>query len=372
MWNFYSPQKVSFGKGSLLQSVADIKSFRGKKPLVVISQRAQSDETIKDFLGELRKNNMDYKVTNKVAAEAPVELVQELFEDFRIQGCDSIIAIGGGAVLDLAKAVSILPTNGGKIEDYFGLHNVPNPTVPKILVPTTAGTGSEATNIAVLSSKSSKSKKGIVSHHLYADWAIIDPQLTYTVPKETVLATGLDAFCQCLEGFTSKSASPLVDIHALHGMSLISENLALSLDGDENAKDNMCFGAYLSGIAIIGGNSGTNISHAIGNTLGGLYSIPHGLSVTMVLIAGIAFNSEDESYKKRLHDIKNRIDLDVMSFVENIKRNYGIPSLKEAGVKKEDFSAIADKVLKEQQRLLINNRREVTKPDIEMMLENSY
>lgn len=371
MWNFYVSKHTTFGKGALLGIAENIDKFKGKKPLFVLSQRAQSSNSVQRLFEALSDKSISYATSNNIASEAPFELVTDISDDFKKHGCDSIIAIGGGSVIDLAKAASIVVTHGGNIEDYYGLHNVPGPVVPKILVPTTSGAGSEATNIIVLTNKSTKSKKGIVSHHLFADWVVLDPELTYSVPKDITLTTGLDAFCQCLEGYTSKSASPLVDLHALKGMRLIVDNLEGALDGNTDARDAMCFGAYLSGISISGGNSGTNIGHALGNTIGGMFGTAHGLSVSAVLEEGVKFNSVNEAYKNRLQSIKDSINLDVLEFLAHIQEKYGIPRLKDLGVKLTDISSIASRVMTDQQRLLINNRREISQDDLEQILEKS-
>jgi alcohol dehydrogenase class IV len=371
MWSFFVAKRVTYGKGSLKLIVEDFDSFPGNRPLFVLSNRALGTAPIREVLKLFDERNIPYGISTQVVPEAPVECVGKIFGDFKTNGCDSIIAVGGGSVIDLAKAAAILTTNGGRIEDYYGLHAVPKPTVPKILVPTTSGTGSEATNIIVLGDKKQKSKKGIVSHHLFADWAIIDPTLTYSMPRELVLATGLDAFCQCLEAFTSKNTSPMVDLYALKGMELISQNLQSSMDGIEEARDAMSLGAYLSGVVISGGNAGTNLGHAIGNTIGGMYTSAHGLSVTAVSEQVVRFNAKAPAYSERLAEIKKRIGLDVVQFIQELREQVGIPTLNNMGVKEEEIPEIAGKVISDQQRLLRNNQRDVSQEDVEGILRAS-
>lgn len=371
MWNFYSPKRTTFGKNSVAKIAEEFHEFPGKHPLFVLPKRLLEVSAILNIFENLKSKNVNYAISTQVAQEAPVEYVQKIYDDFRINNCDSIIAIGGGSVLDLAKAASILTTNGGQIDQYFGINNVPKPTVPKIFIPTTSGTGSEATNISVLGNKSQKSKKGIVSNYLFADWIILDPTLTYSMSIDLVLSTGLDAFCQCVEGFTTKGAAPLVDIYALKGMDLISKNLISSLSYNEEAREAMLLGAYLSGVAITAGNSGTNIAHAIGNTIGGIYNSPHGLSVTAVFEQGLKFNAGSEVYRQRLDEIKNQIGLDVIAFVDQVKKRVKLPTLREIGVKNEDIPQISVKVISDQPRLIKNNQRDITQEDIEKILQAS-
>ena len=225
--------------------------------------------------------------------------------------------------------------------------------------------------LAVLSNKEEKSKKGIVSNHLFADLVILDPTLTYSTPKDLVLTTGLDAFCQCVEGFTSKNHSPVVDIIALKGIEVISRNLVDSINGVENARDEVYFGAYLSGIAITAGNAGTNIVHAIGNTIGGIYGSPHGVSVAAVLEQGLRFNAVEPKFRDRLTEIGRLINVDVIKFINEIRTKIGIPTLKDLGVLEKDIPNIAKKVISDQQRLLTNNQREVSFEDVQNILRAS-
>lgn len=372
MWNFYSSKRVTFGKEALQRIAEEFESFPGQNPLVILSTRTLNTKPVTKLLESFDKQGIRHNVSTNVAQEAPVENVEKVFKDFQNSNSDSVIAIGGGSVIDLAKAVALLATNGGNIENYYGLFTVPKPTAPKILVPTTAGAGSEATNIAVLGNKETKSKKGIVSHYLFADWAIVDPELTYSMPRDVTLSTGLDAFCQCLEGFTSKSASPLVDMYALRGMDIISKNLPNSLKGENDARDSVSLGAYLSGVVIAGGNSGTNIGHAIGNTLGGLYGIPHGLAVTTVLEQGVNYNAQNDEYRSRLRRIKDEIGLDVIAFITKMREEFYVPNLSDLRISKKDVPEIALRVMTDQKRLLINNRREVSQEDIEEILVSSF
>jgi len=371
IWNYFSPSHTVFGEKSIEQTVEKFKMLKASKPLFVLSQRIVELESIQRIFDSFEKNKISYNVTTKVKSESPINLVQDIYDEFRMNNCDSIIAIGGGSAIDLSKAVAILTTNEGNIEDYLGLHNVPKPTVPKIFIPTTAGTGSEATNISVLSNKNSNSKIGIVSHHLFADIAILDPTLTYSMPRELVLSTGMDAFCQCVEGYTSKNISPILEIMALKGIELISTNIENSLDGQKDARKNMLLGSYLSGIVIAGGNAGTNIGHAIGNTIGGMFGSPHGITVTAVLEQSMKFNATDSVFSNQIKKIKHLTNIDIFEFINSIKNVEGLPSLNNIGVRHEHVGEIAEKVIKDQQRLLSNNQKSVTKEDIITILSSS-
>lgn len=370
-WNFYVPPCTTCGQGALGRIAEEFADFPGHRPLIVASSRELATNPVQDLLQAFKKQHIQYHISTNVAPESPVPYVAKIADDCTAQSCDSMIAIGGGSVLDLAKAASVLVTNGGNIEDYYGLHKVSKPSLPKILVPTTAGTGSEATNIAVLGDKDAQSKKGIVSQYLFADWVILDPVLTYAMPGDLVLSSGLDAFCQCVEGYTSKGVSPLVEMYALKGMDLISRHLIDAMNGLESARDQMLLGAYVSGVAITFGNAGANLGHALGNTIGGIYGSPHGLSVTAVLEQSLRFNSFLPAYGERLAEINRRLGLDIFDFIENIRKQVVLPTLTDLGVGQEDVPLIAQKVISDQQRLLNNNPRAVTRSDVEAILRAS-
>lgn len=371
MWNFSIPKFTTYGKGTLKYLTEILPAF-GLRPLFVLSQRTLNTKKIIDFFKLLKKHSLKYGISTNTHSEAPVTDVVKILNDYQSQNCDFFVAIGGGSVIDLTKSASILVTNGGKISEYYGLNQVKKPTPPKILIPTTSGTGSEATNIIVLSDKKNKSKKGIVSPYLLADWVVLDPELTYSMSAKLTLNTGLDAFSQCLEAYTSKTCTPLAQMHALKGLKIINDSLIKSISRDKKARDQMSLAAYLSGVAISGGNSGTNIGHAIGNTLGGMFSLPHGLCVATVLEAGVKFNSKSKTYKNRLKELETQLHFSIVNFLTKIKQNFDIPRLSESGIKKSDIPKIAKKVISDQQRLLANNYRQVNQKDIEKILKESF
>lgn len=370
-WNLLMPKHTLYCKDSLEDIVNEFAELGIRRPLFVLSGRTLATPIVQSLLNRLKHDAIPYGLSCNVAAEAPMELVQEIKKDFVDNGCDSIIAIGGGSVLDLAKAASILCTHAGRIEDYLGSHKVPSRTVPKILISTTSGTGSETTNISILSDKQNRSKMGIVSNHIFADLVVLNPALSYSMPSELAVSSGLDALCQCIEAMTTKTGSPIVDLFALKGIGLIANNLDRALEGDMDARDSVHLGAYMSGIVISAGNAGTNIGHALGNTIGGMYGIPHGIAVAMVLPEGIRFNLEDPAYRAKVDIIESQTGLDIIEFIEGIKARHKIPGLSHFGVREDDLADIADKVIKDQGRPLANNLRAVSAGQIMDILRRS-
>ncbi len=371
-WQYLSPKQTVFDKNSENNLSQRLNDLKVKKPLIVISKRLSCTSKASKLLEALKSVNIVASLSNHVAPEAPIELPAKIAEDFTNNDCDSIVAIGGGSVIDLAKAASILISNGGDIENYLGINNVPNVTIPKIFISTTSGTGSEATNISVLGDIQNQSKKGIVSKYLFADTVILDPTYTYSMPSNLKLNTGLDALCQCIEGITSKNASPITNQFAYRGIELIASNLAGSLENDKTSMDNVYLGAYFSGLVISGGNAGTNLGHAIGNTIGGIYHTAHGLSVTVVLEQIINHNKKSQEFINRIKDLEKSTGINIFDFIQKFKNKYSIPSLSEIGVERKDFEYISEKVMNDQQRLLNNNLLSVTAEDIVGILKKSF
>jgi alcohol dehydrogenase len=218
-----------------------------------------------------------------------------------------VIGIGGGSCMDLAKAVAVMLAHGGRVSDYYGEFKVPGPVRPLVLVPTTAGTGSEVTPVAVLSDPERALKVGIASPHIISHTAICDPELTYSCPKGLTAISGADALTHAIEAFTAirREATPelfhqrvfigknaMSDHYALIAIERIARSLvrACAKGGDEAARDDMMFGALCAGLAF--GTAGTAAAHAIQYPIGALTHTPHGTGVALLMPYVMAFNRE--------------------------------------------------------------------------------
>jgi len=192
--------------------------------------------------------------------------------------------------MDVAKAISILVSNGGKAEDYLGLGRTKQPGLPKIMVPTTAGTGSEVSFTAVFINEKTKSKGGMNGDHLYPEAAILDPLLTLSLPPGVTAATGIDAFTHAVEAFVSTQANGMSDMYATRAMSLISVNLGKAYANGANieARYNMLLGSLLAGKALA--IAGVGLVHAMAYPLGGMFGVPHGLANAVLLPYVLDYN----------------------------------------------------------------------------------
>ncbi|MDP3040611.1 MAG: iron-containing alcohol dehydrogenase, partial [Deltaproteobacteria bacterium] len=205
--------------------------------------------------------------------------------------CDFVLGVGGGSAMDTAKAAAILATNEGQARDYQGFNKVPKPGLPKGMVPTTAGTGSEVTFTAVFINADEKKKAGINSPYLYPEVSILDPELTLGLPPAVTAFTGMDALTHAIESYTSKAASPLSAMFSQEAIQLIGKSLrqAVAQGSDLNARSNMLLGSLLAGIGLA--NAGVTAAHSLAYPLGGVYRVPHGVANALLLPAVMEFNA---------------------------------------------------------------------------------
>ncbi|MFQ5996797.1 MAG: iron-containing alcohol dehydrogenase, partial [Dehalococcoidales bacterium] len=224
-----------------------------------------------------------FGIFDKVEAEPPARIVDECAQVVQAKGYDIIIGIGGGSSLDVAKGASIVATNKGKVLDYAGTDVVPRSGLPKILIPTTAGTGSEVTRVFVVSDEAEKIKKAVYSDFVLADVAIVDPLLTVSMPPTVTADTGMDALVHAIESYVSVNATPFSDILAIEAIHLIAENLpaAYAKANNMEARFNMSLAATLAGMAFTSG--GLGVVHALSNPLGMEYHLTHGRSNAVML-----------------------------------------------------------------------------------------
>jgi len=232
----------------------------------------------------------------------PVEIYADIEADPSVQNVeacarfliehafDLVIGLGGGSPIDAAKCASILATNGGQRSDYLGIEKVPKPGLPKIFIPTTAGTGSEVTNVAVLSLKEQHTKKGVVSRYLMADVALLDAELTVGLPGRITAATGMDALTHAIEAYVSRFAQPLTDAFALEAITRIGRSLRTAVHHGANidAREDLLVASMYAGLAF--GSAATGMVHGLAMPLGGLYNIPHGIANAVLLPHVMKFN----------------------------------------------------------------------------------
>ncbi len=284
------PTQIHFGVGMVESLAQVVKDCGGKKALLVVDPSLKVVGLLAAITAPLDAAGMEYVLFDHVDPEPGLLLADEGTALAKKKGCDCVIGAGGGSAMDVAKAISILITNGGKAEDYLGLGKIKKAGVPKIMVPTTAGTGAEVTFTAVFINEKTKSKGGMNGDPLYPDAAILDPALTLTLPPHVTAAPGIDAFVHAMEAFTSTQAHAISDMYALEAMELISQNLPIAYanGGNLEARSGMLLGSLLGGKALA--TAGVGLIHAMAYPLGGMFGISHGLANAVLMPFVVDYN----------------------------------------------------------------------------------
>lgn len=301
-------EKIAFppisytGWGSLSHLLDEVKRFNAKKILVITDPFLLNIGITNKVTFPLSEADYETEIYSEVVPEPPLAVGEKLVAYTRENQFDMVIGVGGGSALDLAKLAGVLATHDGKVEEYLNLTGTKKITkkgIPTILIPTTSGTGSEVTNISVLSLQTTKD---VVTHdYLVADVAIVDPALTISLPPKVTAATGVDALTHAVEAYISKNASPVSDALALQAIRLISNSIrtAVSNGEDKQSRTDMSYGSYLAGLAFF--NAGVAGVHALAYPLGGQFHIAHGDSNAVLLPYVMGYIRQ--SCEKRMKDI---------------------------------------------------------------------
>ena len=378
--NFQTVPLVESGLGkiSILSDVCN--KLNIKKPLVITDQGLFELGFVEKIEKSLTIKNIVPCVYNRVKADPPESNIFEAVNLYQNHKADGVIGFGGGSSMDVAKAVSYFSINNVNIKECYGVNNLKNDRCPLIQIPTTAGTGSEVTPIAIFTLENEQ-KMGIVDPLLYADCAILDAELTIGLPQNITAYSGIDAMVHAIEAYTTKiKKNPISDALARKALALLGGNIKEAVNNPENkkARESMLLGSMLAGMAFA--NAPCAAVHALAYPIGAKFHVPHGLSNSLVLPEVLKFNSKKvsnlycEIASDCLPDLegkKNDIDNFILG-IEQLIIDLKIPrKLKDVGINQKDIQTLATDALK-QQRLLINNPREVNLEDVISIYEASY
>ncbi len=266
------------------------KSMGATRYLMVADPSLESHGILESARKSLRDHNVSGEVSLKVEPEPYLDNADSAADIGRDLKADIVIGIGGGSAMDTAKAAAVLLTNPGLAEAYVGLNVVKKPGVPTIMIPTTAGTGSEVTFTAVFTNRQTKAKGGINSIHMFPDAALLDPELTLSLPADVTASTGMDALTHAIESVTSLSSTVFTESLSFTAIRLISASLrrAVYRGTDIEARENMLLGSLFGGLALA--DAGVGAAHALAYPLGGNYRIPHGLANAVLIPHVMEFN----------------------------------------------------------------------------------
>lgn len=374
---FSWPSVIEFGPGKLGTLKQHLEGMR--KVFFLCDPSVQG--LVESVVRRLAKEEIEVRMSADVAPEPPLAVLKRLIVPTREFAPDAVVGVGGGSAMDLAKLLAVLWAGDQEAEDIIGIDKVRGRTSKLIAVPTTAGTGSEVTPIAVVTDTAEKLKNGVVSRYLVPDVAVVDPELAIGLPPSVTAATGMDAMTHCVEAYTNRYSHPIIDCIALEGIRCIAGSLetAVKSGQDLEARTAMALGSLCGGLCL--GPVNTAAVHALAYPVGAMFNVPHGLANSVLLPYVMEFNCGAcaEKYARIAETMGVPPSLPMSAKasaaadkVVSLSRAVGIPrSLQEIGVPEEAILEMAQAALKVT-RLLRNNPREVKLEDAEDIYRRSY
>jgi alcohol dehydrogenase len=352
--SFRVPSTIHFGEHAVGQVGTEAKRLGASKALIVTDAVLAKVGAIDPVVMSLRNNGVDVVVFDGVNCEPVLSHVAEGLRLLTDERCDLLVACGGGSPIDAAKAISIMATNPGRIKDYMGLDKFTVPGIPVIAVPTTAGTGSEATMFSIITDTDNDVKMLIGSPFLMPKIAIVDPLLTLKLPRGLTAATGLDALTHAIEAYVSVKAQPMTDVLAISAIKLISEYLPLAWGSPEDrvARGKTMLGALQAGIAF--SNASVALVHGMSRPIGANFHIPHGVSNAVLL--GVVMDYSLTGNPERYADIARALGVgnggqDFMGVaqagaekVKKLIKMLEVPSLTDLGVSRQKLEPVVAKM----------------------------
>jgi alcohol dehydrogenase class IV len=376
------PQIVRFGVGVLETLGTEIKKMSAQAVLIVTDPGVYKSGLIQPIKEQISKGMVAVDVFSEAEPEPTLPGLNKAASELKRGNYDAIVGVGGGSSIDTAKGLSVLLAHGGDGQDYIGTDKIPEPGIAVIAIPTTAGTGSEVTNIAIFSDPNKELKLGMVSIHLLARVALVDPTTTYGCPRGVTAASGIDALVHAIECYTSLKANDFTDAIALKAMQLIWANLRTVVNDSANkdARNSMAEGALLAGIAF--GNSGVAAVHALAYPLGARFHVSHGVANGLLLPYVMECNlSADLPKYTRIAEIlggqtKGLTPLEAATLgvkaVKKLVQDIGIPyRLRDLEVPREALGGMA-KATMDVTRLLANNPKTLTLDDVRGIWQNAW
>ena len=293
-YEFFCPVKVIAGNAALEHIPFELATLGAKKPLIITDKGVRANGLLTPI--ESAFTEADAKIAaifDNVPPDSSLQTVRDVAKMYRDNGCDAILAVGGGSVIDTAKATNILVSEGGDdLLKYSGAHNLPKPLKPFFVIPTTSGTGSEVTMVAVVSDTEKNVKLPFASYYLMPHAAILDPRMTQTLPPHLTAMTAMDALTHAVEAYTCLAANPISDAYATGAIKKVSQNLFKVLESPEDAQGRLelAQASTMAGIAF--SNSMVGLVHSLGHALGAVAHLPHGLCMNLFLPYVLEYNKE--------------------------------------------------------------------------------
>lgn len=364
-YDFRTVPHIHVGRGATAQLSRVCASLIGnaRRIFLVTDAGVRKLGLIDSAVESLDAAGLNVHIFDQVVADPPKDVVLMAEDQARAFGAEVVVGLGGGSSMDTAKLIALLLGSSQSLEEMYGVNNATGPRLPLVLIPTTAGTGSEVTPISVITIGES-TKMGVNAPPLYADIAVLDAELTLGLPRAVTAATGIDAMVHAIEGYTSKvEKNPISDSLALAGLKKLHGAIERAcLDGhDVQAREDMLTGALLAGQAFA--NAPVGAVHALAYPLGGVFHIPHGLSNSLMLPPVLRFNAEaaEPLYAELASHLGLHASTDgLVEEMERIADVVGIETrLSQLGISHNDLPRLAEEAM-EVKRLLVNNPRDMT------------
>lgn len=373
---FHVPTRIIFGSGSIFQ-IKDIV----EEDLSAGSSFLVTDEGIREsgIADKVISRLQDIPIFDEIEQNPKHTTVDKAGEIVRKLKPDLIIGLGGGSSLDAAKAIALLATNAGHVEDYEGKGKYSVPPLPVLAIPTTCGTGSEVTWVSVVTQTERKFKMSIKGPQMFPSVALVDPDLLITLPPPLVASTGMDALTHAIEAYTVKPATFITDIFAREAIDLIFQSLDAAykdIKGNKEARESIMKGSLVAGLAF--GNCDVGAVHCIAEAVGSLYDTPHGVANSVFLPHVMEFNLP-VSVKRyaeiaKIAGIEDKDDdaaaRELIQMIKSLSHMLNIPSFKDIGINESDFPEIAQKSFENNSNL--SNPRESAAEDYLDILKKAF
>jgi alcohol dehydrogenase len=380
--DFFLPTKITIGNGLFKNTGHYLReTVKGNRIFVVTDPGIEQAGFIDKLLSILSQENYEVQLFNQVRPnprDTDCMIGGEAARDFR---ADVILAIGGGSVIDSAKAIAILHILGGKPQDYAGRNKVPRAVTPLVVIPTTAGTGAEVTRSSVITDTTNKTKFTIKDVNIAPVLAIVDPELTYDLPVHLTASTGMDALVHAIEAFTCKLSNPIADALSLQAMRHIYPYLRTAAHDGKNkeARYNVMVGSTIAGMAF--SHADVASVHCMAEAIGGLYDTPHGVANSMFLPYIVEYNAKADTVKhamiartigiSSIHDTDEKATNLLVEDMKQLALDLSIPTFaKLPDVKEEDFDYLAQASY--QNGSTPSNARDITKEDYLELFIRAY
>jgi len=379
-FDFHSTRSILVERGGSANLAKRIQERGGKSALIITDPGVLSAGLLNKALPQFKELGIALEIFSDVQADPPVSVIDSAVKVSQQCKADFIIGFGGGSSMDVAKLVALLAPGKEKLADVYGIGMAKGPRLPLILVPTTAGTGSEVTTISIVTVSESE-KKGVVSPQLLPDVALLDAELTLGLPAHVTAATGIDAMVHAIEAFTTKRLkNPVSDCLAKEALRLLAGNLhkAVKNSSDIDARENMLLGACLAGMAFT--NAPVAGVHALAYPIGARFHVPHGLSNSLMLGPVMRFNLEaaHSMYAELGQIIKPGLQgstieqaAQLADYLGSLAEELGLPArLVDVGITAADIDQLATDAML-QTRLLMNSPREITLNDAAVLYKEA-